>query len=117
MTLHLMYSVPKCGSIRLKMASAVEGCLYKRLNVVPGRPSRYSNDRREDADIWSEAYLVVTSTLLRYLSIIAEALRRRSVDNWVESRQTLIKFPHCYPALGPISEPTKVGLPTVRVPF
>ena len=73
MILHLMYSVPKCGSIRLKMASAVEGCLYKRLKVVPGRPSRYSNDRREDADIWSEAYLFVTSMLLRYLSIIAEA--------------------------------------------
>lgn len=37
--------------MRLKMASAVEGCLYRRLKVVPGRPSRYSNDRREDADI------------------------------------------------------------------
>lgn len=37
--------------MRLKMASAVEGCLYRRLNVVPGRPSRYSKDRREDADI------------------------------------------------------------------
>lgn len=50
-----MQSIPKCGSMRLKMASAVEGCLYMRLNVVPGRPSKYSNDRREDADILSMA--------------------------------------------------------------
>ena len=48
----VIQSVPKCGSMRLKMASAVEGCLYRRLNVVPGRPSRYSNDRRDDADIF-----------------------------------------------------------------
>ena len=43
--------------MRLKMASAVEGCLYRRLNVVPGRPSRYSKDRREDADMISIARL------------------------------------------------------------
>ena len=43
--------IPRWVSIRLKMASAVDGCLYSLLNVVPGRPSRYSNDRRDDADI------------------------------------------------------------------
>ena len=39
--------------MRLNIASAVEGCLYSRLKVVPGRPSRYSKDRREEVDILS----------------------------------------------------------------
>ena len=33
------------------MASTVDGCLYNLLKVVPGRPSRYSNDRKDDVDI------------------------------------------------------------------
>ena len=39
--------------MRLNIASAVEGCLYSREKVVPGRPSRYSKDRREEVDILS----------------------------------------------------------------
>ena len=71
MSFHVDHVLPKCGSMRLKMASAVEGCLYRRLNVVPGRPSRYSNDRREDADILSTAHL---SGRWIYRSIMIEAL-------------------------------------------
>ena len=33
---------PRCGSMRRKMAKAVEGCWYSFLNVVPGSFSRYS---------------------------------------------------------------------------
>ena len=46
--------VPKWDNMRLKMARAVDGCLYNLLKVVPGRPSRYSNDRRAEADILYE---------------------------------------------------------------
>lgn len=43
--------IPRWVNMRLKMASAVEGCWYSRLKTVPGRDSRYSNDRRDEADI------------------------------------------------------------------
>lgn len=35
----------KCGSIRRKIARAVDGCWYSLLNVVPGSCSRYSKER------------------------------------------------------------------------
>lgn len=37
--------------MRLKIASAVEGCLYSLLKTVPGRLSRYSKDLREETDM------------------------------------------------------------------
>lgn len=39
--------------MRLKMASAVDGCLYSLLKTVPGRLSRYSKEREEETDILS----------------------------------------------------------------
>lgn len=49
--------LPKCGSMRRKIARAVEGCLYNFLNVVPGSFSRYSKEARLETDI-----LVVSQT-------------------------------------------------------
>lgn len=37
--------------MRLKMARAVEGCLYNLLKVIPERFSRYSKDRMEEVDM------------------------------------------------------------------
>ena len=75
--------------MRLKMASAVEGCLYRRLNVVPGRPSRYSNDRREDADIVSIADLSRLFDVVRcYLSIMAEALDCESGERFARAHES-----------------------------
>ena len=37
--------------MRLKIAKAVDGCLYNFLNVVPGSLSRYSKDARDETDI------------------------------------------------------------------
>jgi hypothetical protein len=37
--------------MRLKIAKAVDGSWYKRLKVVPGSLSKYSNDAREETDI------------------------------------------------------------------
>ena len=69
------------------MASAVEGCLYRCLNVVPGRPSRYSNDRREDADISLVAYLsrrfdVADLTYLSWL-LLKENSPEESMSHYV----------------------------------
>lgn len=36
-------ALPRFGSMRRKMAKAVEGCWYSLLNVVPGSCSRYSD--------------------------------------------------------------------------
>ena len=49
--------LPRCGSMRRKMAKAVDGCWYSLRNEAPGRVSRYSNDRREETDIVSGAGL------------------------------------------------------------
>ncbi len=48
-------TIPKCGSMRRKMASAVDGCWYSLWNVVPDICSRYSNERRDELDMMTEA--------------------------------------------------------------
>ena len=50
-TISSMMGIPRCGSMRLKMAKAVDGCWYSLRNEAPGRVSRYSNDRREETDM------------------------------------------------------------------
>jgi hypothetical protein len=37
--------------MRLKIAKAVDGSWYKRLNVVPGSLSRYSKEASDETDI------------------------------------------------------------------
>jgi hypothetical protein len=39
-------NIPKCGSMRLKIANAVEGSRYNFLKVIPGSFSRYSKEAR-----------------------------------------------------------------------
>jgi hypothetical protein len=45
--------VPRSGSMRRKIARAVDGCWYRRLKVVPGSDSRYSKEPRDTADMIS----------------------------------------------------------------
>ena len=49
--------------MRLKIASAVEGCLYSLLKTVPGRPSKYSNERREETDMLSKTFIALFERL------------------------------------------------------
>lgn len=53
--------------MRLKIASAVEGCLYSLLKTVPGRPSKYSNERREETDILSKTFIAARRADYLYL--------------------------------------------------
>lgn len=90
--------------MRLKMASAVEGCLYKRLNVVPGRPSKYSRDRREDTDIFSTEELdlhfgVAEFTCLSWLKSCSVEM-----EKGLSHFKLQAEIPGCYPTLGSILE-------------
>lgn len=40
--------VPRCGSMRLKTARAVDGCLYRRCHVVPGNSFSSSKARKKE---------------------------------------------------------------------
>lgn len=60
--------IPRWGSIRRKIARAVEGCWYSRWKTVPGRLSRYSNDRSVEPDMSSVHGGFPVSE--RYLSIM-----------------------------------------------
>jgi hypothetical protein len=86
--------------MRRKMASAVEGCWYNRLKVVPGSLSRYSKDARVETDILKVSRSQVASC---YLFIIF----RDSVES-LEPLEPRVAWCLDVAAHGPHSSPREI---------
>lgn len=77
------------------MASAVEGCWYNRLKVVPGSLSRYSKDARVETDILKVSRSQVSNCYL-FIIFFGNVVSRWSLAQpGVDVRA---HGPLCYPA-------------------